>query len=447
MRLLLLFVVSLLSCLLLTVSASKQQQQQGHGRQLEVPEDYCDSNLVIEPLCDSDQQRCPKSNGRDGCPVGPYCFPQAHGDCPLTCPPICGDGEIFCLGVSVDGGCPSEHECLPLIDPDTGCTNHCAVQCGPGEHSCPGVRESKCNPPTICVASGESCPEQVLDEDGCPILRDQPTACGGGETLCPSGHDTLGCRLPDYCVALANTTDPSCTWHCPAACNHLFENPCPPTFDINGCVNEPTCNRFMSHCPTNHHDPLDGCPLTEIPECDSATEQVCSQDPVAIADIAADDDDLSNPDTVCYTDPVCQPKMMAGNHGHCPKHCPTDCLLVDNTGALVQKKKCPGVNNAVTGCPGPSTCVDPHQDCPSQTYDDQGCLIHDQKNCQGNQVLCDALYDEMGCEMEQVCIDDESCECPPQEFNDKGCPLDVPGGQCEDEESRCSLGTYKKLLI
>ena len=304
--------------------------------------DFCSEAMIPPELCSNNQQLCPQEPDEFGCDTADFCFPRTDksGNCPIECPPACGAGEIFCMGLMQSNGCIAPHTCKDRHDPVTGCQNFCDIKCGNGEKMCPGVKEECCGvrneccaPQPVCVPEGDDCPRQDFDSDGCPIIRTETTQCDDqGQMVCSGGFDHNGCALPNYCYTPDVNIPEHCSVHCPAACNLLYEHACPPTFDINGCPNEPTCSRFEVQCPGSGHMPDTGCLFSDYNYrvvCNNR-EQICTPDPVYKKTFAPADIAVHRPNTICERAPTCENRMMTGRKHHCAAYCPTQCVQVNS---------------------------------------------------------------------------------------------------------------------
>ena len=254
---------------------------------LDQMDNVCRGVLVAPDLCAGDQQLCPQEPDTFGCDAGNFCFPnRTSTGCKLSCPPVCKGDKIFCMGTLQSNGCMSQHVCKPRIDPITGCLNHCDLTCPEGQLMCKGVRKNCCGQRDQCCPQeptcAEECPPQTVDIQGCPKIENQQLYCLGQQQQCLGGKDIDGCRLPNFC-GIPEINDDRCTPFCPADCNLLFEMPCPPTFDLNGCKEKPTCSRFKDQCPPNKHLAHTGCPIRNTlseGDCNPDTEITCTPDPV-----------------------------------------------------------------------------------------------------------------------------------------------------------------------
>ena len=115
------------------------------------------------------------------------------------------------------------------------CINSCDLDCGHGHHECPGqMTADGCRWDPYCIPDGECCPEDKLDNRGCPIVERTPECdtllwyftdlhCSGNSTYCSGYYDCNGCEMPPFCA-------PN---HCPQ-----------PEYDNRGCYVHPypNCN-------------------------------------------------------------------------------------------------------------------------------------------------------------------------------------------------------------
>ena len=294
--------------------------------------DIC-NHTIAPSLCADDQQECTQDVDAYGCNAGTFCFPTVANGCFLFCPLTCELGEIFCPSVTQSDGCPSPPECLPRYDPETGCPNHCNIECTAGFIACPGVREGCCGarneccpPPPTCVHEIIGCPIQNVDKDGCPFIPFEPASCEYPQLLCDGGHDQNGCRKPFYChMPRPNDRNPQCAQYCPAACNLLFEYSCPTTFDINGCTNAPTCRAFGDQCPENKHYEHDGCPIEQTPDCPEG-QRLCPRVPALKTEIT--DEEVFLEWQTCPQQPTCENSIGEGENESCLQPCPKYCYWV-----------------------------------------------------------------------------------------------------------------------
>lgn len=294
--------------------------------------DLC-NNTIAPSLCADDQQECTQDVDEFGCDAGTYCFPTVANGCFVFCPLTCKLGEIFCQGVIQPDGCPSPPKCLPRYDPETGCLNHCDIECPAGFVACAGIREDCCGARKECCKPAPSCIEEVVgctrqnvDEEGCPFFHFEPTSCNPPQIHCEGGHDQNGCTKPSYCHMPPYRDDhPNCTNFCPAACNLLFEYACPTNYDINGCANPPTCMMFGGQCPENKHFEYDGCPIEPRQNCtDDQTR--CYHGMVYKSELTAEE--VFEPLTLCSLESTCINAFGAGDNEGCIQPCPTDCRRV-----------------------------------------------------------------------------------------------------------------------
>ena len=188
-----------------------------------------------------------------------------------------------------------------------------------------------CNTEPTCVPNHlfNGCPVQTFDSDGCPIIANQLMCMNRKQ--CSGGHDNNGCKLRDNCIEPVHDAEihANCPFYCPAACNLLFETPCPQTYDINGCPEKQTCERFPEQCPKNKHDKVTGCPVRDVIDCGS-NGIMCSQGPVKKSELVANGTQLFDPTTICQAPWTCQDVMMTGNKSHCQSHCPELCTYVSS---------------------------------------------------------------------------------------------------------------------
>ena len=424
---------------------------------------FCLNNLIPPALCASDQQKCVKDLDEFGCPSGKFCFPKATpSNCTLSCPKTCKATEMFCKGVPTTtpggSGCDSPHVCIPRIDKATGCPNHCPPQCKDGQmvcmgrrEECCGARNECCTPAPTCVPIDEDCPIQLFDSSGCPDLQQAgpETLCAGpNEKLCPKGEDRNGCPRPKYCYRWDSDKSPhlECKVNCPATCNLLFERPCPPTYDIHGCEEEPVCTRFEEQCPPNQHEKNTGCPIIQ-PETECSDTQIeCMADPVYKKELTTiNPQALLNPTAICYPRSTCKSDTVKGVRTKCPAFCPPNCREEHMVGTAIELRRtypCPALYDN-KGCLQKVVCREKADDCGKQSFDERGCRIWEKLLCKDNQKPCEPLIDQLGCEEKPFCLPDEPyCECPKPTNDKDGCPIltDDDFDDCALDEMECKKG-------
>ena len=429
------------------------------------------SCFPIEEDCPEVIDSCP--DGRQSCLLSPDleihgCILSEHPltGCPIECPQFCEDGELKCNGIMGSDGCLMSQTCIPLIDDETGCENHCpSLGCYPGDIHCPGFVLWNNN----CTSKGYCLPP-VNDYDGsgyhagCPnFCHDYNLQCDWpNETSCRS-YDENGCVNGHYC---SPSTDPTtgCHNHCPVVCwkNETYCGGHAETWN-NNCSSEAFClpQILDNGCPGVCHYLGLECDVNEM-ICDEYNENGCLIDkychPIfnkttgcANSCPCTGDSTTCNlpdntPDDSCPAQSYC-----VGNLGGCPGFCFAGCeqgdltcynSYVDSNGCHLHEPYCYPHYNSSTGCfqqcppeAGKMHCLREYMqpatsECPSfwiqNSTDGNGCPnICPPEECSGT-YGCPASPDENGCPTERVCYDpsnnmDGSCGCPDL----TGCPANT----------------------
>ena len=209
----------------------------------------CPETSICPTPCEPHQISCPGGVEENGCKKPDVCINQDHdyeGNlCPSNCPAICDVTQLVCEGHIDEHSCMTPETCheigTKIKGNDVGglCPGYCPATCKPDEVlctsqvDCDGCLTQEFCRPRATNKFGQACPLDSASH-GCPVECEEDI----GEILCPSHEDELGCKPKPQCMQRPRDIEgewcPSSSV-CPAAVCKDSEMMCPTGYDTMGC--------------------------------------------------------------------------------------------------------------------------------------------------------------------------------------------------------------------